>query len=153
MGNSLVYGFGLRTLMCVGAATRRAALAEIVTGHVNPHDPIDVFRWSLTRRMPKSEHAAELLSLVDTLALAARATRARVARYGINAGAEQLRSRDALGELFSSAPPSWEGVAAAISTLDQLTGRDRAELAGLLASNELDVARAWAQENLLASEG
>jgi hypothetical protein len=152
LGNSLVYGFGLRTIMGIGAATRRAALGAIVTGLVNPHDPVDVFRWGLVRRMPASAHTGELLALVDTLALAARATRARVSRYGIDLGAEQVRAREGVGELFSRVAPNWSGVATAIDTLEQLTGRDRAELAGLLASDDLDVARAWAQENLMSAE-
>ena len=151
-GNSLVYGFGLRTLMGVGAATRRAALGAIVTGLVNPHDPVDVFRWSLVRRMPAGAHTGELLALVDTLALAARATRARVSMYGIDIGAEQLRTREGVDESISRSSPNWSGVAAAIDTLEQLAGQDRAELAGLLASDDLDVARAWAQENLMSAE-
>jgi hypothetical protein len=159
-GNSLVYGYGLRTLMSIGAMQRRLARAAIVDGFVNPHDPIDVVRWGLSRRMPASEARTTALALLDKLSMASRSTRALVARLGVNVRAKHFVSRGLDGEsvgLEEQRAPvgpgsDWRGVAAAISTLEQLVEPDRAQLAGLLASGDLDIARAWAQENLMASE-
>lgn len=159
-GNSLVYGFGLRTLMGIGAVQRRHALVAIVRGYVNPHDPIDVVRWGLSRRLPESERKVGTLATLDSLALASRTTRAIVGRLGIDrVRAEHLDARGWAFEqpdegLDTSAGPSsdWSGVGAAIDTLAQLVEHDRAQLAGLLASGDLDIARAWAQQNLMNGE-
>jgi len=159
-GNSLVYGFGLRTLMGIGAVQRRHALVSIVRGYVNPHDPIDVVRWGLSRRLPESERKAGTLATLDSLAIASRTTRAIVGRLGIDrVRAEHLDARGWAFELpdegldTSTAPSSdWSGVGAAIDTLAQLVEHDRAQLAGLLASGDLDIARAWAQQNLMDGE-
>jgi hypothetical protein len=153
--NSMVYGYGLRTLMSIGAATRRMALADIVEAKVNPHDPIDVVRWGLARRMKERvaglEWQGKLLESLDALALEVRITRERVSERGVNITARQIRQRPT--EPTRPEPSSWDGVAAAIGTLDQLRAGDRAVVAGLLASGDVDVARAWAQENLMHGEG
>jgi len=155
-----VYGYGLRTLMSIGAAQRRHTLVSIVRGYLNPHDPIDVVRWALTRRLPSSTRSkTEALDMLDRLALASRSTRAMVAKLGIdNVRADHVAERILGCEPDEQQPDeqqpgsSWAGVASAITQLEQLVEPDRAQLAALLASGELGIARAWAQENLLASE-
>ena len=164
-GNSLVYGYGLRSLMALAGASRRYTFHAIAGGAVNPHDPADAVRWALSRRVGEqalgsTRELTTAMMVVSRLSLLARQTRARIALDGIDVAASEIvnaqpanDTSETIESQRANLPPErWDAIASGLDALASVGPADLAELAGLLASGDLANARAWAQERRMQAE-